>query len=125
MRVERVSLFRKTPPFLSIHTELRQIALGKPCAYCGEVMKKVTIDHFWAKSLGGESKINNYIACCEQCNQDKGNQRVYNYIIGNKYDIIGNLKIYLNSLKDTIIDGINYTRTMKKVLYDEYNIRIK
>lgn len=125
MRVNRVSLFRKIP-FTSIHTELRQIALGKPCAYCGKILNKsnLTIDHLLAKSLGGKSNINNYVACCNSCNQAKGNKTLWNFIKDRQYfvRIIPRLKAYLSSLNNRKIDGVIYSKKMRDRLWDEFGI---
>jgi len=115
-------LFKKQPSFLSIHTELRLLAKNHNCGYCGKRMKEVTIDHFWAKSLGGKTKIDNFVACCNDCNQAKANKTVWDFIMSNQNDVVLNLKKYLNGLKGKIIDGIEYTKVMKEKLHNEYGI---
>lgn len=124
MRVNRVSLFRKYPAFTSIHTELRQIALGKPCAYCGKILNKsnLTIDHLLAKSLGGKSNINNYVACCNPCNQAKGCKTLWQFIKSQPRGVIHSIKAYLSSLNNRKIDGVIYSKKMRDRLWDEFGI---
>lgn len=43
------------------------------CQYCGTCENPLTIDHVLPKSRGGESKWNNVVVACKDCNLKKGN----------------------------------------------------
>lgn len=44
------------------------------CQYCGEIRpKKLEVDHIIPRSRGGSTTLDNLIASCHGCNQDKGN----------------------------------------------------
>lgn len=52
---------------------------GSRCPDCGVTMDKTktdgtkpTIDHIFARSLGGTHDLQNLRICCEKCNKDKG-----------------------------------------------------
>lgn len=58
------------------------------CAYCGEVMEidtcnkpmSATIDHIIPRSKGGKDEIFNLVAACRQCNTEKGNMPLVDFI---------------------------------------------
>ena len=47
------------------------------CRYCGATLTNTTanMDHVYPYKLGGETKLLNLVACCENRNKSKGNQR--------------------------------------------------
>jgi 5-methylcytosine-specific restriction endonuclease McrA len=47
---------------------------GHRCAYCGELLKKVTMDHIIPISRGGNHEIDNAVPACGYCNSSKGNK---------------------------------------------------
>ncbi|MCK5021352.1 MAG: HNH endonuclease [Candidatus Peribacteraceae bacterium] len=47
---------------------------GHQCGYCGCKNRRLTIDHVIPKSRGGDDRsFENTVACCEKCNNKKGN----------------------------------------------------
>ena len=46
------------------------------CQYCGEAYPpgELTLDHVVPRSRGGSSTWENLVACCHQCNRQKGNR---------------------------------------------------
>jgi 5-methylcytosine-specific restriction endonuclease McrA len=44
------------------------------CYYCGDLLttKNRTIDHYIPRSKGGPSSVDNYVTCCFECNNQKG-----------------------------------------------------
>ena len=46
------------------------------CQYCHDKFpqSKLTLDHVIPKSRGGPKSWENIVACCERCNQKKGNK---------------------------------------------------
>lgn len=46
------------------------------CQYCGEVLppKSLTLDHVIPRSRSGQSTWDNLVACCQGCNNRKGNR---------------------------------------------------
>ena len=63
------------PPQVRLDVYLKA---GKKCYYCGETIKweDFTIDHVQAKSAGGKNRKSNYVCCCRDCNNAKGNMSV-------------------------------------------------
>ena len=47
---------------------------GNRCQYCSKVFpaEKLTVDHVFPKSRGGEKSWTNLVAACKKCNQKKG-----------------------------------------------------
>lgn len=43
------------------------------CPYCGQKMKKTTLDHAYPRDLGGPTITNNLVPCCQECNIQKQN----------------------------------------------------
>tara|TARA_R100000458_G_C8260711_1_gene236240 strand:+ start:200 stop:694 length:495 start_codon:yes stop_codon:yes gene_type:complete len=67
---------RKTPVFL---TPTRMNIYWRDdyrCQYCHDKFpqSKLTLDHVIPKSRGGPKSWENIVACCERCNQKKGNK---------------------------------------------------
>ena len=44
------------------------------CQYCGEVSKKITIDHIIPKDKNGKDTWSNLVSACNNCNFKKGNK---------------------------------------------------
>lgn len=46
------------------------------CQYCGTVLSasELTLDHVMPRSRGGSSTWENLVACCHECNRQKGNR---------------------------------------------------
>lgn len=46
------------------------------CQYCGKkfISSQLTIDHIIPQSRGGQTKWDNVVACCKECNVKKGNK---------------------------------------------------
>lgn len=58
------------------------------CPYCGDDMtmergkqKSATIEHIIPKSKGGPDLLYNFMAVCNECNQERGNQPLATYLI--------------------------------------------
>ena len=49
---------------------------GNKCQYCCKIFptEKLTIDHVFPKSRGGEKTWTNLVTACKKCNQKKGNK---------------------------------------------------
>lgn len=55
---------------------------GGKCFYCGKrvalkrkgTTERMTIDHITPKAKGGKDGKANLVACCFECNQEKGNK---------------------------------------------------
>lgn len=50
------------------------------CAYCGEFMLKVTLDHVVPRCRGGTDSYANLVAACEPCNVAKGDLDVEEFM---------------------------------------------
>ncbi|QUH21879.1 HNH endonuclease [Alkaliphilus sp. B6464] len=52
------------------------------CPVCGGKIPqdKFTIDHIIAKDLGGKNEMNNFIGMCYNCNQNKGNMSILEFL---------------------------------------------
>ncbi len=60
--------------------ERTQRQLEKPCAYCGDPMKKPSRDHVIPRSHGYTLR-NNKIWCCEPCNRHKSNRTLEEWLV--------------------------------------------
>jgi 5-methylcytosine-specific restriction endonuclease McrA len=65
------SVYRARVPFSKRNVLIRD---GFVCSYCGEHYSKMTIDHIIPKSQGGRSTFENCVACCRNCNAQKGSR---------------------------------------------------
>jgi 5-methylcytosine-specific restriction endonuclease McrA len=50
------------------------------CAYCGNEMTKVTLDHIIPLSKGGEHSVVNVVPCCPTCNFRKGTKSIEEFL---------------------------------------------
>lgn len=55
--------------------ELKEV-YGEACLRCGEIPKRLTLDHIIPRSKGGENKFDNYQLLCSSCNNWKGDQTI-------------------------------------------------
>jgi 5-methylcytosine-specific restriction endonuclease McrA len=69
------------------------------CAYCGEEMKTVTVDHFVPVVKNGSLAKSNIVPACKRCNSSKGSKTFDNwypkqefYNVGRKYEILNYLR---------------------------------
>ncbi|MDZ8066991.1 MAG: RNA-guided endonuclease IscB [Nostoc sp. DedQUE08] len=63
--------------------EVREYLLqkwGRKCAYCGVENLPFEIEHIHPKSKGGSDRVSNLTIACHDCNQDKGNQPVEQFL---------------------------------------------
>lgn len=82
---------------------------NKTCYYCGSTIspKKVTLDHIYARFIGGPTIPNNLVPCCPKCNQKKSNlsaEQFKFYLSLPEKDAKAYRRLILshqNSLKDT------------------------
>ncbi len=51
---------------------------GHKCWYCGSE-ERLTVDHILAQCKGGKTSWKNVIACCQQCNNAKGDMDVVKF----------------------------------------------
>lgn len=52
------------------------------CCYCGKelALKEKTIDHIQPINRGGETVLGNLVVCCEECNTEKSDMTLQEYI---------------------------------------------
>nr|WP_051017278.1 RNA-guided endonuclease IscB [Dactylococcopsis salina] len=65
--------------------EVREYLLekwGRQCAYCAVKDVPLEIEHIKPKSRGGTNRISNLTLACHECNQDKGNQEIEDFLSG-------------------------------------------
>jgi 5-methylcytosine-specific restriction endonuclease McrA len=63
--------------------EIREYLLEKfsrTCIYCGTQNVPLEIDHVNPKSRGGTDKISNLVLACHECNQEKGNRDIKEFV---------------------------------------------
>ncbi|MFM6357104.1 MAG: RNA-guided endonuclease IscB [Planktothrix sp.] len=91
--------------------EVREYLLEKwdrKCAYCGVKNVPFEVEHIHPKSKGGTNRISNLAIACHNCNQDKGNRDIRDFLSG-KPDLLNRiLKQAKSSLKDAT--AVNSTR---------------
>ena len=91
--------------------EVREYLLekwGRQCAYCAVKDVPLEIEHIKPKSKGGTNRISNLTLACHECNQDKGNQEIEDFLSG-KPDL---LKRIQSKTKKPLADAtaVNATR---------------
>ncbi|AFZ51082.1 RNA-guided endonuclease IscB [Dactylococcopsis salina] len=65
--------------------EVREYLLekwGRQCVYCSVKDVPLEIEHIKPKSKGGSNRISNLTLACNECNQDKGNQEIEDFLSG-------------------------------------------
>lgn len=94
------------PPQVRLDVYLKA---DKKCYYCGGALhwEDFTIDHVHAKSTGGKNRKSNYVCCCRDCNNVKGNMSVEQFetFIENLHLIMRNnqlWRVFLKHYKVTI-----------------------
>jgi len=63
--------------------ELREYLLekwGRQCAYCGAKNVPLEIEHIQARSKGGTDRASNLTLACTECNQEKGNKDIKEFL---------------------------------------------
>lgn len=102
--------------------EIREYLLEKfkrTCAYCGIKDVPFEIEHVLAKSRGGSNRVSNLAIACHDCNEEKGNLLLEEWIeklskkrTKRNLTIIGNITILLPKLKQSLKDAsvVNSTR---------------
>lgn len=59
--------------------EYKELLRAHGCAYCGEGMNAITLDHVQAKAVGGKDSRTNLVPACEKCNSMKGSMGVIEF----------------------------------------------
>jgi hypothetical protein len=96
----------------NIKTELRTVA--KHCAYCGDSLKQVTIDHVRPKSKHGVSHISNYAAACNHCNATLKRDLTVDEFFRRNPQARTHFINYLIELRGKVIGGINYSEVLSR-----------
>lgn len=91
--------------------EVREYLLEKwdrKCAYCGVKNVPFEVEHIHPKSKGGTDRISNLAIACHDCNQEKGNRDIRDFLSG-KPDLLNRI---LNQAKLSLKDAaaVNSTR---------------
>lgn len=90
----------------------------KRCYYCGEIIKweDFTIDHVHPRSTGGKNRKSNYVCCCRDCNNVKGNMSVEQFetFIKNLHIVMRNNQLWRVMLKHYKIKIIRKTSFIEK-----------
>ena len=91
--------------------EVREYLLekwGRQCAYCAVKDVPLEIEHIKPKSRGGSNRISNLTLACHECNQNKGNQEIEDFLSG-KPDLLKRIQSQAKrSLADATV--VNATR---------------
>src|SRR5579871_2370862 len=91
--------------------EVREYLLekwGRKCAYCGKEGVPLEIEHINARSRGGSDRVSNLCIACHECNQQKGNTCIEEFLEGKPLVLASLLKQAKAPLKDAA--AINATR---------------
>jgi 5-methylcytosine-specific restriction endonuclease McrA len=81
---------------------------GRLCAYCGKEGVPLEVEHIHPKSKGGSNRVSNLTLSCVQCNQNKGNKPIEEFL-NRKPDLLGSvLSVAKRPLKDAA--AVNSTR---------------
>ena len=72
---------------------------GRKCRYCGSVKaKRYELDHIVPKSTGGTDRVSNLVVSCRECNDDKANRTVAEFLTGKPTRLAAIRRIQRNSL---------------------------
>jgi len=65
------------------------------CLFCGDKLYKgnITADHIFPISKGGNNSKVNLVACCEDCNGERGDMDFYEYFFSKRKDLSSKNKI--------------------------------
>jgi len=63
----------------SVREYLRERENNHICIYCGQE-DKLTIEHIFPRSRGGEDITDNVVMVCKHCNSSKGNKGLYEWL---------------------------------------------
>lgn len=91
--------------------EAREYLLEKwhrKCAYCGKKNVPLQIEHMNPRSRGGTNRVSNLTLSCEQCNVNKGNQNIRDFLADQPKLLVRLLAQARSPLKDAT--AINATR---------------
>ena len=75
--------------------EIREYLLekwGRECVYCSVKDVPLEIEHIKPKSKGGSNRISNLSLACHECNQNKGNQEIEDFLSG-KPDLLKRIQL--------------------------------
>ena len=62
---------------------------GHRCVYCGKLAERLTLDHIVPRSMGGTNVTENLITACMECNRNRGNTPVCEFIVGLPWKALG------------------------------------
>lgn len=90
--------------------EIREFLLekwGRNCSYCGKENVRLEVEHIHPKAKGGSNRISNLCLSCHECNQEKADRDVEDFL-QDKPDVLKKIKTQLHkSLKD--VAAVNST----------------
>lgn len=102
-------------------TQLKDIL--HTCVYCGKHMKRLTTEHILPHSKGGADNVKNYLAVCSNCNSKRGNMDFSKWFKMHP-EIELYIKRMLETLKGKKVDGVDYTKEVKKTLNEQVGKKI-
>ncbi|MDY6897146.1 MAG: RNA-guided endonuclease IscB [Cyanobacteriota bacterium] len=74
--------------------------LGRKCSYCGAYNVSLEVEHIHPKSKGGSNRISNLCLSCHECNEEKADRDVEDFL-QDKPDVLKKIKAQQKkSLKD-------------------------
>lgn len=85
---------------------------GRKCVYCGAENVKLEKDHVIPKVRGGSNKISNLVVACRDCNENKGSQRIEDFL-KNKPKILQKVR---SQLKKNLSSAAAVNTTRKALL---------
>ena len=72
---------------------------GRKCAYCGSTgAERYELDHIVPKSMGGTDRASNLVVCCRECNANKANRTVGDFLAGRPARLAAIRRIQQSSL---------------------------
>ncbi len=97
--------------------EVRQYLLlkwGHKCAYCNADNVSLEVEHILPKSKGGSNRVSNLTIACRECNQEKGNRAIEEFL-SQKPSLMVHI---LDQTKKSLVDSAAVNSTRWK-LYEE------
>ena len=96
---------------------------GRECVYCGEKHKPLEIEHIKPKSKGGSNRFFNLTLACHDCNQDKGDKPVEEFLF-NRQTVLAKVK---SKQKTALSDAaaVNSTRNAIFEMASKFKLPVK
>ena len=96
---------------------------GRKCGYCGSSHKeRYELDHIVLKSLGGTDRVSNLVVSCRECNADKANKTVAEFLEDRPARLAAIRQIQQSSLSGAAHLNIILPELLKRLRTEGYSV---